>query len=623
MGGWISLIGDQTEFDLRLERFNKLFSVEGVPSLRTKVYSEAPALSTVFWAWNKDGIPDLYFSKMNDVILIASGVITDLGKFGSLPPAEEETMNKILELWLTYGEKILTQINGSFSFLFHHEKMNQTFLFADRFASRSVWLGKDGNNLIIGNFPSAIAAFKREPLEFNPAGLWSFFSAGRQVGCRGLYANFQGLMAGQKAFISGDTRIAITTWIRKKYQPEWRILPSDWGQSLAEALNNSANRYKEVTKSPYLFLSGGLDSRIVAAAFRSPIRTLSLCTKPNAETRIAARVSKIIGLDHRIIVRSPYWYYDTIDASALISSGLYLNHHTHFIAPASNVASSDSKTGFLLGDLLENFSKHYFYFPQKSPLSFTPDNMVDIFFQYAPYRIKDLSRIGRHFNKEIREDLKEQYRASIKEYASSIWDVSEDYADRLDTFLRWANVGVTPTYNMITCLWPLAMERNISLDNEVHELLLKIPSALKGKGVLHRWILYRLNKKLLFVPDANTFLPLFVPNIAKNLAKRVRPWLGKFRRSRKQKRFGEPVLSTSGSWLLMHELYRKDGRYREQIETMIFDRNIFFPDLFDLEEIRKTWKAYLAGNIELHFEVEALRSFGSLIKLIPCDNIDL
>jgi len=202
-------------------------------------------------------------------------------------------------------------------------------------------------------------------------------------------------------------------------------------------------------------------------------------------------------------------------------------------------------------------------------------------------------------------------------------DVSEDDADRLDTFLRWADVSVTPTFNMITCLRTLAGERNIFFDNEVNEISLKIPSMVRGAGLLHKWTLHHLNRILTLIPDANTFLPPVFPKSFGILTKKIRPTLGRIRRGIVPKSKSKPVLKTSGSWLLTHEMYRKDSRYRQRIENLIVDENVFPSEIFDFKQIKNTWNEYLAGNISLHFEVGALLSFGNLHRMVLCNGIEL
>jgi len=625
MGGWVFIFGDTSDFDTQLERFARIFSVGGVPDLRVEnyVYDDMPTVKALSWAWNGVSVPDVHVIRRKGALLILCGVITDLGRFGSLSNNQESTTSLVLRLWVEHRDDLIRELNGSFSCLFHDPNKDEATLYTDRFASRSVWFTKENNVWIVGNFPSAIAAIKKNNPKIDPVGLWSLFLAGRQLGSHGLYSNIRALMAGEKAVLSSTSGKMISRWWERRYRPEHGVSAPEWGCRLASALRASADRYKKVSANPHLFLSGGLDSRIAAASFGKPLRTLTLCTSPNAESRIASLVSKSLGLEHRRIIRSPYWYLDTLDASSLISSGSFLTDHTHFIVPIQEICSLNPRSTFLLGDLLENFNKHYF---KPSGEKFNFDHFgINEFYKHIPYAMTNSSRIGVHFRTELRELLGEAYSQALLEYAESVLDVSEDSADCFDTFLRWANVGVTPTYNMITCLWPLAQERNLYFDNDLNNLSLKIPASVKGARVLHKWILYDLCRRLALIPDANYFLPPILPHKLKNLVKKLRPAIGTFRRNliARTRRGNKPVLKSSGSWLVLHEMYRKDPQYKNLIENLITNEAIFPTEIFDLREIRNMWNNYLLGDISLNYEIRALLSFGSLHRLLSFDGIEL
>jgi hypothetical protein len=622
MGGWICIFGDGINFNERLKNFRAKFSVEGTQGLKIDVNALSEDFKTIFWGWTNNKIPDFYIHKHLGNSLVLCGVITEFDAVSSILTLDQKVA-KLNELWLDHGEKTMSQINGSFSCVFYNERSKKITIYVDRFASRSVWIGKENSVWIVGNYPSAIVSLMERPAKLDPAGLWSFFHAGRQVGNHSLYSNIRALMAGQNAILSPGCDAKISYWWKRKYKPEENLSPREWGFRLAHAIKRSANRYKKVSKKPYLFLSGGLDSRIVAAAFGKPLKTLTICTYPNTESRIASSISKIVGLEHKTIIRSPYWYLENTQASALISSGIYLNHHAHFITPARLVLSEEPDAVFLLGDLMENFNKHYLSLPSHYSLIFSPENIPGIFYSFVPYTVRNYrKRRGKLFNKKIKDLLEEQYLSSLKEYAHSVMEVSENDEDRFDTFLRWSNVGITPTYNMITCIWPFAGERNLYFDNDLDDLSLSVPFYLKGKAIIHKWILFYLNKILLMIPDSNTLLPPVVSKMVANYAKKIRPSLGKIRRSHSGSK-KTLTLRTSGSWLLLHEMYRKDKLYRNQIEKLIYSHDVFSPDLFNLDEIMQVWQEYLGGNIEYHFEIEALRSFGALQETIPCNRIDL
>jgi len=624
MGGWITEIGVASDFEERLARFRKTFDVNGVPGLRVETHIHTNKARAIMWAWNCFRVPDVYVKETKEGFgIVLCGVITGLGHFGPLPNSQESTASLVLKLWIEHRDNLIKELNGSFSCLFYDPNRNEAALYTDRFASRSVWFTKENDLWIVGNLPSAITAIRKNNPKIDPVGLWSLFHTGRHVGKHGLYSNTHCLLAGEKAILSTASGAIVSKWSQRRYVPDRSVKTRDWGAIIAKALQESSQRYRKACARPYLFLSGGLDSRIAAAAFGEPLKSVSLCTSPNAETRLASLVSKVVGIEHQIITRSPYWYLDTLDAAALISAGNFLTCHTHFMVPASDIASQNSDAEFLLGDLLENFNKHYFSMPSGNNLTYTPKNMMEILHSCVPYSIKDSHRLGIHFREEVRRNIEEKYREALEDYAKSLVDISEDDADCLDTFLRWADVSVTPTYNMITCLWPIAGERNICFDNEVNEIGLKIPSEIRGAGVLHRRTLYHLNKVLVLIPDANTFLPPVFPKSLCICTKKIRPTLGRVRRAFITKSKSKPILKTSGSWLLTHEMYRKDLRYRQEIEEVLNDESLLPDEIFDIPQIRKTWEEYLAGNISLHIEINALLSFGILNKLLPSDTIQL
>lgn len=92
----------------------------------------------------------------------------------------------------------------------------------------------------------------------------------------------------------------------------------------------------------------------------------------------------------------------------------------------------------------------------------------------------------------------------------------------------------------------------------------------------------------------------------------MRPILGGLRRRWKTSRSSGPIQSTSGSWLLTHELYRKDTAYRERVANTLNNPDCFPEEIFDRARIKETWNEYLAGNIDRHFEIASLLTYGTL-----------
>jgi len=613
MAGWIAFQGmTQEDIRKRIKTFEKIFNVAGVPRLRMEERFSSSGFSFWGWAWNLNEIPDMHTHDESNVFLALDGVVTDFGDVSGEIKDKTNPASVLWPEWRRRGPNLVGNLNGSFSILVHDARANLTTIFTDRFASRPVcWTGQ-GSSWIAGNSPSALAAVSENTPPPDGAALWSFLHLGRRVGERTIFCGINHLLAGQKVNLDKTGHAPPVYWRQRRYQPVFNISPPEWGERIASALKASGTRYSRICRAPHLFLSGGLDSRIVAGAFGPGLQTVSLCTAPNAETRAAGRVAAALGLPHRVMVRSPHWDLETADAAALISAGDHLHQHTHFFVPVRDIHAEEPRAEFLLGDLQENFNKHYFAVPRRLDFSFDFDFLRDNLEYLLPSTVKGRERLGIHLRPEYRKQAREAYDEALKKNVAEVMAVAEEDADRLDSLLRWSDVGMTYTYNMFTCIRALAPERNLYFDNDLDALSLQIPAKIRGAGILHRRTLGRLNPKLTLIPEANTFVPPAFPRWLGKASKKIRPVLGRARRALAGRRTGEPVLTTSGSWLLKQELYRKDERYRGWVENLLADREAFPEEIFDGRRMSKTWAIFLDGDDRPLFEIEALLSFGNL-----------
>ena len=620
MGGWVILFGSKDGLKSRIERFKGTFEIQDFTKLYLQVVVHTEEFVSLCWSWREGEIPDVsIFKNTEKDCLLLCGAITEvntLGQNGVLISNSD-----IMKLWKQHGESLISHLNGSWSFLFFDHKRENVSIFVDRFASRSVWVSRDNGVWIIGNFPSSIATLRENPTNLDGASLFSLFHSTRHIPGRGLYKEIFPLSAGEKITLERNGQYQLSKWWRREYQPACGVSNKEWGHRLASALRRSAENMKKTTSDPHLFLSGGLDSRIAAAATGRPLKAITLCNLPNMETKCATLVAKAIDIEHQVIIRSPYWYLDSLNAAALISSGNNLYTHAHFINPVMEIGRHSKSSCFLLGDLLENLNKHYFAVQPKTCFRFSESEVISFLRNNVPGVNKNPPRLLNLFQEGIRKRLIQNWEDAVRESAKLVMDVSDDDGDKADTYLRWFDVSVTYTFNMISCIWPFAGERNIFLDNELNDLLLKIPSEIRGKGVIHPWILWNLNKLLLLIPNANNFLPVFAPKILQELAREIRPKMGLLRRGILSKFKSGPLKETSGSWPLTFDLYRKDKRYSNRIDILLRDEAAFPEEIFDLNEIKNTWESFIVGDTERILEINALITFGSLNQQIPAHGI--
>lgn len=625
MGGWILSSSHYEQQANLISKFKRVFDVPAMPPLHVDV-THNNDFFILLWSWSKPPVPDVAVIRdaQNTNFLILHGVINGLGKFGSVNGTLKELGTKILDLWIQKADEVIEELNGSFSCIFFNKKKKTITLYTDRFASRPVWFVRDYKSWHLGNSSAALASIRISLQRLDGGGIWSLFACSRHVGTRGLYYGIKNISSSSKVVLNPDGSYEISRWWKRRYHPQFGISLDEWGKRIAHSLLESGRRLKQHISDPCIFLSGGLDSRIVACALGEGTNTVTLSTGYNMNTRIAERVAKDLRSEHETIFRTPYWYLDMYPAAALIGGGNYNIQHAHFLVPIQRIKMLKPKSTFLLGDCLENFNKHYFHLVSGEYPDYRPEKIPEIFHKIYSYTHHNIDRLRALFRPEFGERMYNSWKQEIINSARSNTTVSDDPRDLFDSLFRWNNCSCCPTYMMFECIWPLASEANLMFSNELNELLLQVPADIKGLGVLHKYILKNLKKSLVFIPDSNSWLPPFLPNRLQKLSIKIRPFIGKTRRMmisifRNNK---GPIVNTEGSWHMLHEWYRKDKFYKSFIENCLYDRDALPPDIFDKNKIEIRWKEFLEGDISYKFEIDMLISFGLLHKVIPASGIE-
>jgi hypothetical protein len=628
MSGWILIINGSRNFEKQVDKFKNVFSIEGFPALQIKNTGIGEGNVLLAWGWpHRDHFADItvYLSDSKDRLILIAGVVTDLGAYGPADMNQLITAKRILALWDSVGKDILSELNGSFSILIFNCIANETVCITDRIASRALWYSKEKDTCYFGNFPSAIAIF-RDQIHLDGAGLWAMLGTSRPIADHSLFYEIRSLQSGQIMYVDRSGKKSVIDWHELRYQPGKNVSTNEWGEQIASGLKESAHRVVKYSSTPYLFLSGGLDSRIAAAAFGSAVKTLTLTTHPNMNSRIAEKVARKLDIRHKTIIRDPYYYLDSFTAAALVSSGNYSIAHAHFINAVIEITRENQNASFLLGDLLENFNKHYFkpgVLKDLHHMNLPVEDLPGIFNKLYSYSYKDFDELEGLINSGIARQCRQNWSDELMALAKRVSSVSEHREDVLDALFRWYNNNFCPTNLMHDCMKPFAEVRNLMFDRFMIDLVLRVPAALKTRGILHREILKSLHRDLLFIPNANFWLPPIVPEAMNKITRKIRPILGNFRRKiiaiGKEKTI--PIVKTEGSWHMPHEWYRKDPKYKSFIQSILFSNKAIPGEILSDKMIQNYWHEFQAGDISKTFIIDALMTIGLIHQRIPARGI--
>lgn len=201
-------------------------------------------------------------------------------------------------------ERVLDRIDGMYAFAYYRGNTGELFLVRDRFGEKPLFYGVAGGQIVFG---SEISAIRKHP---------SFKGVGLDRNAIGQYLALQ-FLPGESSGFEGIRKIPPGHFLRfhgghvalhKYWQPSINCQPSsppDRADKLEYLLSESV-RERLVADVPVgIFLSGGLDSSLIAAlaAQHQPdVRAFSIGMddKSHDESPYAEMVAKHLGLPHQI-----------------------------------------------------------------------------------------------------------------------------------------------------------------------------------------------------------------------------------------------------------------------------------------------------------------------------------
>ncbi|MFT5700541.1 MAG: hypothetical protein ACI8ZB_003415 [Desulforhopalus sp.] len=580
----------------------------------------SPHISLSIWG-NAALKSDIYISlKKEQSLLIMNGYFTETE---ILPPSSSqqaacEELHRYIEKKCSMDEvqTLVDSINGSFSFLYVSINEMTTWTITDRLASRPLWVSRKDNELRISSH--AVAVARHANLEsYSPGSLASYLLYANQVTpTQSLFAGVECQKEGTIVKSSPGQQSEEETWYNFEHVADEGHSVAFWAKCVSESLVNSASRLLKTTENPVLFLSGGVDSRLVGAALIAAGGSPLLCTlgdSYNLEVKIATAVAKAFECRHKIILRDDEWYLRVIENAMYSSNGMFSWNHSHFSEAYLRLQKEYGVDAAILGDLSEAFSKVFISLPEKRTQLWTEEEFVSEFdtlplANYRPEnRLRSLSLLNNDFRVEAEKQLDENIRCRYRR----VTGVSKDPQIVGDFFFRWQTTQCLPTFQMFNDVRSAGPERNLMFDNELHKLLETMPSNIRNSKNLGSKVVHKILPKAAWVPNANSLIPLHFPGQLHSLAEVIKPSLGKIRR----KLFSNSY-QTTASWPHLPLLYAGNDQWKKRIEERIFDSSLLPKDVFEQQAIEACWKDFCGGDLTLHSDVERLLGLAELRRLL-------
>jgi asparagine synthetase B (glutamine-hydrolysing) len=534
-----------------------------------------------------------------------------LGYIG-VPSVEPASLAEyLLARWHARGPSFLVELNGSFALLLADEAAGSALLAVDCLSSRTMWQSRVGQGFVFGSHVQPVATIAGSSREPDPAYVYSFLFHDRTVDGRSPYRGITALDAGSSVLLANDEPPQDLRYCEPRFEPVAGTL-DDLARTLSTTLRAVVADAKAGSREPCLFLSGGLDSRLVASVSPAGMSAVTLGDRENRETRIASRAAAMAGLPHRLLIRPNSWYPDDLVPASLANDGIWDASHAHYHPlrlPEYEFGNDVAVLGYGSNLYVRGSHLGWSELWRPRPADTSPKS-----------RLLDLVRTAPCVNPLASEFFTPAgmlvARKAFEETSELVVDRVLQFSDQLPDLwdLYWCGSMTTVSHAAnIACLRDFTSERNAFSDRRIHQLYLQIPPRMRASGQVARRAMAISSRELNRLPDANTWLPMSFPRWLHRSAWATRKAVAGVRRARLGASRSADYRSR-GSWPHYGILLATNQTMRAQVERLLAADSPA-DDLLDRPRIRGCWEALSNGDYRYGDAFAALVTM--LVFLLP------
>ena len=418
-----------------------------------------------------------------------------------------------LARYLAEGPTFAASLNGSFGFVICDRRRGELHLVTDRLGTRPLFYRR-GEPFLFGSQVRAVLEFPGVEHEANEAALLAVLLREHLLDGRTYYDAIERAPAA-----------SVTTWDGRRIRSTRYWTPAaeaaDGGdlEEHAErarlALEGATRRACAGASRPALMLSGGLDSRSIAAACETPLLCLTLHRQYGQEALTARRVARVLGHEHVLVIPPQTYPLESGPAASLLGDGLHAFPHAQGLYLTDTMAD-EGVDAVINGTMLEEV----FGCPQPVP----PPNGEPATLAAALTRIRSLASQP-EVQALVEPQRLAQAGACLEDAAARLVAPYEElprtFRARYQATLLGA-MGSAPGMLNWRCLDGFARAHLLACDTAILDLCDTVPTAYRATRALYYGLHVHLDRRCRWIPNQNTGMP-------------VTPWprvddLGRFQR---------------------------------------------------------------------------------------------
>lgn len=385
---------------------------------------------------------------------------------------------------------VLKKINGQFSAWVYNHKTNTTYLISDRFSTHPLYYTVHKNRLLFATEVKSLLkdSFDKK-IDFH--GIAELFSFGHLFGNKTLFENIH-LLPPATLLTYHNYTVTHTQYWTHPYSEETYVpqkISTKKGNELSEQLKQrliNATRKQSTHADKFLLpLSGGLDSRYVAALYhhigKQNLATFTMGPDESEDQQYGSQVARILGFSHKRFTIDPQKIWEAARKFSYMADGMsYLSGPIQIIEPLEHfsttkeIAPVSQMCDALFGSSLWRKRIRTLQ-ANKESRSVSNDILINL------YNLYDRNQVQKLFRPEIFGKTEGLYRIEPTNYCNPEYHPLHNYYR-----LLMNEHGRRGTLGGNTAIQAYYTPRMLTYDNDVFDFGWSLPIAYREHQYLYR-----------------------------------------------------------------------------------------------------------------------------------------
>jgi asparagine synthase (glutamine-hydrolysing) len=524
-----------------------------------------------------------------------------------------------LHLYEDRGDSFVDNLEGSFVLVIFNMKNKRIIVANDRHGLRHLYFTKNDDRYVFSSEVKAILTDETFKKEIDHEAVADFFAFGRILGHKTLFKEIKEVPPGSMMVWFKGKLSERKYWDFKFEEDSNSVFgPNFYLDKLVNLFRKAA---KKRTRGNYrlgMFLSGGLDSRTVAAAVKNETQKLSSFTygaKGSDETNIARKVANTIGAEHHFVELRRDYLAEYAEKAIFYTDGMMLCGNMWWMSLLPKVREyidvifHGTSLDILLGTYLSRVAG-----------SSSIESVSSIFLEREVSKANSevfLSLLFSEQNNLISSKIaplfySEEYYQRVKDYPFRSFKQTFEKSGGTDP------VSCTDYFfleSLASLHLSLVMVRNyvedrfLGFDKDFFDFALTIPTKLRFGYKLYYQFLTRLAPDVARLPYQRTGVPPQWPMIAHRIGFIIKGGYRLLAIKLGEKTKGLITLPRIIGYPDLDQLIRTDARTRRFFEDTLLDQKTLSRGYFNKDFVIKMVNEHMANKKNWGWQLCALLTF--------------